>query len=266
MKRIEKALDIQYKALHENHWDNVLLITGDEGTGKSNLALHLLEYWLNKKYGEVDPEKHNNYINLDIELWANSLSQCNNGDMNILDESGEMSNKRSMSKLNFAIEKTYQIIRGNNINSIFVLPSVFDMSGFFTKRRARGLIYVYKRGRFAYWNKEKLRDIIDINSRKILKKVWVRSPTFNDHFPIYKGKLLDIYNQKKKDHMKDTRAELAKTIADIKKNKEPFSERDKIIYRLRKKYEVGEVAKITKMTKRNIQMICKKIKENNVEI
>jgi hypothetical protein len=47
-----------------------------------------------------------------------------------------------MSKLNVSITKAYQIIRGDNLLTILVLPSIFDLDGFFTKRRARGLIHI----------------------------------------------------------------------------------------------------------------------------
>lgn len=256
MKRIQEVLDIQYNALHNNSWDNVLILTGDEGTGKSNLALHMLEYWLKKKYGYVIKD-HSKYINLDIQKWADSFAECQKGDMNILDESGDLSNKRTMSKLNFAIARAYQIIRGDNINSIFVLPSVFDLDAYFAKRRAKGLIYVYKRGRFAFWNKTRLRKVIEMNAGYPSKNIWITKPTFHDTFPIYKGNLFDEYSRKKEEYMKDTRQELANAIKDLK-GVNQVSERDDAIMKMKNNLGSAKTAEIMGLSERQVYNIVKK--------
>lgn len=259
MDRIKRVLDIQFNALHKRAWDNVLVLTGDEGTGKSNLALHILEHWLNKKYGYVIKD-HSKYINLDIGKWSDSFAECNKGDMNILDESGDLSNKRTMSKLNFAIARAYQIIRGDNINSVFVLPSVFDLDAYFAKRRAKGLVYVYKRGKFAYWSKHRLRQLIELNSGYPSKNIWRVRPTFFDTFPIYRGILLKEYEQKKEEYMKDTRKELASAIKDLKGQNE-VSERDKIITTIKNKIGATKTAELVGLSDRQIRRISTKTPE-----
>lgn len=259
MQRIKRVLDIQYNALHKKSWDNVLLITGDEGTGKSHLALNILEYWLQLKYNEVKNEDIK-FINLDIGKWADSFAQCKKGDMNILDESGDISNKRSMSQLNFAISRAYQIIRGDNINSVFVLPSLFDLDGYFTKRRAKGLLYVYKRGKVAFWSKNRLRKIIEINQNNSIKNIWAIKPNFVDHFPIYKGLLKDKYEELKANYMKETRKELSEAIKKIKGSNE-ISERDQLILKLKKKIGTSKTSELIGMSGRNIQLIAKKHNE-----
>lgn len=249
-------MDIQFEALHKKSWDNVLILTGDEGTGKSNLALHMLEYWLIKKYGKVLKD-HSKYINLDIGKWSESFAECNKGDMNILDESGDLSNKRTMSKLNFAIARAYQIIRGDNIDSIFVLPSIFDLDAYFAKRRAKGLIYVYKRGRFAFWSKDRLRKLIELNAGYPSKDIWRIRPTFLDHFPIYKGVLLEEYQRKKEEYMKDTRKELANAIKDLKGGSE-ISERDNAIIKMKASLGAAKTAEIMGLSERQVYNIWKK--------
>jgi len=215
MKRFNEVMDMQYDALKNRDWDNVVIVVGDEGTGKSTLLLHILDYWNTIKYGKVLKE-HIKFINLDIGAWADSLANCEKVDINVLDESGDLSGRRAMSKLNVAVSRAYQIIRGDNINSFLALPDLFWLDGFFTKRRARGMIYVYKRGRFAYWSRDKLRKIIDLNANRVLKSVWVVKPSFYDTFPKYKGILLQPYMDKKKLYMVDTRKELAEAIKEIK--------------------------------------------------
>lgn len=213
---IKKTYDIICEEPFHNFVANGIVV---HNSGKSTLLLHLLDYWCNKKYGACKPE-HIKFINLDIGKWADSLSECKKGDINILDEGGDLSSRRTMSNLNLAVSRAYQIIRGDNINSILALPDLFWLDGFFTKRRARGFIKVFARGRFAFWSRDKLRKVIDLNSRRIIKNEFVVRPTFYDTFPKYDGILLKPYKEKKAEHMKDTRKELAETIKNIKGNKD----------------------------------------------
>ncbi len=254
MDRIKKVLDIQYNALHKKGWDNVTVLTGDEGTGKSNLALHMLEHWLTTKYGSVLPE-HDKHINLDIKKWSDSLAECNKGDMNILDESGDLSNKRSMSKLNFIIARAYQIIRGDNINSIFVLPSLFDLDAYFAKRRTKSLLYVYKRGRVAIWSKERVLKIIELNANRPVKNIWCVKPTVYDTFPIYKGPLLDGYNKKKEEYMKDIRKELSEEINKIK-GESGMSGKEEAIIKVKEALGATKTAEIMGLSERHVYRIC----------
>ena len=235
MRRVEKVIDIVHRNITQNDWDNIWIIAADEGKGKSSLALHLLEYWLKTIKGSVVVEDIK-YINLDLVCWAKQFMDCQKFDISILDESGELSNKRSMSNLNFVVNKAFQITRGDNLFTILILPSLFDLDGFFTKRRARGFIQVYERGKFAYWSQKKLRRIVDINQYQMVKNVWKVHPSFHDTFPIYKGILLDGYKQKKKEFMKDARKELYDKIVEIKGG---LSEEEQEIIRLRKTEKIS---------------------------
>jgi len=142
MKYIKEQLDIQFDALHNKERDAVNLVIGEEGDGKSHFSLHVLEYWLMLKYEKIT-NNDIRFMNLDIEKWAESFSEAQKGDMCILDEAGELSGRRAMSKLNVAISRAYQIIRADCLNSLLILPDLFWLEGTFTKRRAKGLFYVY---------------------------------------------------------------------------------------------------------------------------
>lgn len=214
MKRVQKLLDITFDGLTKRDYDSVIGVFGDEGVGKSTFLLHIIEYWVTKKYNCIKPEDIK-YIDLDINKWAEQLSNSQKFDISILDEGGKLSNKRSMSNLNLAVNQAYQIIRGDNLLSILALPSAFDLDGFFTKRRMRGAFLVYERGKVAYWSRKRLRKIIELNQNRMIKSMWVVKPTFNDTFPKYDGILREAYLDKKREFMKDTRKELAQTIKKI---------------------------------------------------
>ena len=257
MKRVYEAMDIMYNGLHKKDYDAVYGMFGDEGTGKSNMLLHLLEYWVTKKYGKVTAEDIK-YIQLNIVDWAKSLSDVNKGDVCIWDEGGELSNKRSISNLNLAITQAYNIIRGDNLFSLIGMPSPFDLDGYFTKRRMRGMFFVYGRGRVAFWSRDRLRKVIALNQYKRVKSVWVVKPTFFDTFPKYKGVLTEPYADKKKEFMKDTRRELYETIKKIKGGEDNApSERDALIIKSQKQNGSTMTAKAFSLSPRQIRRIVK---------
>lgn len=207
MDRINKVMAVAYKKLHFEKWDNCLLVTGDEGTGKTNLVLNLLDGWYTSKYGECKPEFINR-LGMSPEGFAYALKVANKGDAVDYDESGELSNKRQLNKFNILITSSYMVIRNENLQTFLTIPDVFELNPFFTKRRARGLICVYARGKLAYWNKPRLRLIVDLNANKIRKTVWRVPPLFFDTFPIYDGPLLPAYEQMKDEHTKRTKEEI----------------------------------------------------------
>jgi len=198
MKRIKQVLDVDYDKMDKEEWDNLLIIDGDEGVGKSGLGLTILDYWLRKRHGEVK-ESDIKYIHLTKRDFVRGLVDLNRLDMIIYDEAGKLSKYRTGSKDNFKMRQSYQAIRGLLFYTIMILPSVFDFDNFFGGRRARGYIHVYKRGEFAFWNKNKLRKLLAYNKNRKVKTPWVVKPLWHDNFDDYKGKLLGPYKKKKKD-------------------------------------------------------------------
>jgi GTPase SAR1 family protein len=218
MLRIKEVLDVVYKKLHFEAWDNCLIVVGDEGTGKTNLVLNMFDYWNLKKYGEIRPEFIDR-IGMTSEKFAYALKISQKGDFVDYDESGELSNKRQLNNFNILITTSYQVIRNENLMSVLTIPDLFELNPFFTKRRARGLICVYKRGAFAYWNKERLRKIIDYNANAIRKSVWRVKPLFHDNFPIYKGPLKDAYAEMKNEHTKKIKEDIYNKLTENKTDK-----------------------------------------------
>lgn len=201
MLRLIEALEVVYKKLHNEAWDNCYILSGDEGTGKTNLALNIMEWWNLKKYGVVKPEDINR-LGMSPQAFALGLKNAVKGDIVDYDESGELSNKTQLNRFNMLITTSYQVIRNERLFTLLTIPNLFDLNPFFTKRRARGLIYVYKRGKFGFWNRPRLRALLDLNANRFRKSVFLVKPLFYDTYPIYNGKLLESYETMKNEHTK----------------------------------------------------------------
>lgn len=199
--RIARALNIIYEGVVENDYDNVLAIVGDEGKGKTHVMLHIVEEWLTKRYGEVTPEMANKYIGMDGKSFAKCLSGVKRFDIIADDEAADISSRSALEKTNKLFMKAYQIIRGDNLFTILIIPSLFDLDTFFRKRRVRHLIHVYKRGQFAFWNGQRLRRMVEQNERYPVKNYYVVPPLFHDHLTKYEGVLLKPYLKMKEDKM-----------------------------------------------------------------
>lgn len=219
MKRILRWVDVAFKKNTKEDWDTAYIIAGDEGVGKSHLGMHLTEYWDKKLNGSIR-EDLIKFIALDRRDFVTALKDVDQYNVLTYDEAGELSNLRQMDKFNHMVTQAYRVIRGENLFTLLILPSVFDLNPFFTTRRARGLIQVYKRGQFAFYDKKRLRRIIEINRYRKVKTPNVISPTFRDWFPIYKGELMGSYEEKKRRKMRATRQKLYDELVDPGMKKE----------------------------------------------
>jgi hypothetical protein len=220
MQRIRRVVDVVYKKLHEDKWDNVWLLCGDEGIGKTNLGLHIIDDWHTKKYGKCAPTDIKS-LSMDAKGYVNSLSTAKKGDIRDYDEGGELNNKRTMDRFNVMLTNAYRIIRNERIFSLITITDPFDINPFFLKRRARGLIYVFKRGRFGYWNRSRLRKLVDLNANMYRKSVWRVKPLFLDTFSIYKGPLAEPYQTMKDEFTAKYKKELYSMVfAEEKKDKD----------------------------------------------
>lgn len=205
MEKLIRIMAVDYKKLTTEKWDKVLVIDGDEGTSKSNLALTIFDIWQSNLNGELK-DNDIDKICLNLKQFSGALRNLPPYNMIIYDEAGELSKMRMMSKFNNTITLAYQVIRGRSYFSILVLPSVFDLDSRFTKRRARGYIHVIKRGFYGYYNKTRLRLLMDayLKSKSEYRARSLVRPLFKEKFPEYKDtKLRELYDKKKEARMRE---------------------------------------------------------------
>lgn len=228
-KNLAVAVDNVYKQNVNNDWDTFWAVVGDEGKGKTNLDLHILERYLIKLKGDV-VEEDIKYLALDRDKWSEQLSKSRKYEPSIYDEAGELTNRRVMSKFNVQISQTARVIRGDNNFVILTIQDIFDLDPFFTKRRLKAMIYVYKRGHFAFYSQKRLRRLIAINKLFYVKNYWIVKPTFTGTFGKYKGVLLKPYKKMKEEFI---RASKSKLIEEIEKPQKEDEERDRVIELMR---------------------------------
>lgn len=253
MRRLRTVLGVDYNKITREKWDKVLIISGFEGIGKSDLGLHVTEIWYG--FSGVCTGEHIVKVSMSLKDFASSLRDAERYDCLDFDEAGELSNKRTMERFNYLITRGYQVIRNERLLTILIIPDPFEINPYFLKRRARGLIVVYKRGKIAYWNRSRIRAMVDLNANRYRKTPWVVRPLFYDTYSIYNGVLRKPYDKMKDKHTMQVRKQLynemyrdvnkdellealhrAKKILDIETIMEIFGISKKTIYNRLRKY------------------------------
>lgn len=259
-KEVKLLLDVIYKKHTEEDWDTPWCIVGDEGVGKSNFGLHIVEDWVTRRYGKCTKEDIK-YVNLERKSFKQALAHTvKRFDVISYDEAGELSNRRFLDKFNYEITQAYQMIRGENLLTLMILPSFFDLDPFFSKRRVKGLFYVYQRGRFAFWSKNRLRRLAMINQNFPVKNYWVVPPTLVGYYPKYKGVLKDSYDELKRKKMQEARENLLK-----EKEKKP-NKYEQGVVKLAEKYGQKEVAEVMGLTQQAISYTKHKHKLKSINV
>jgi len=202
------------RGIRSKNKDRVVCITGYEGTGKSNLLLAITEFWFKEILQMEITKDLITYVASNKQEFVTALKEAKKFYMVSHDEAGkDLYARNSISSFNKDLNIAYQVIRGKNIYTILVIPSILDLDPFFRRRRVTAMIHVSDAGKLSYFSKEKLRKIIpcmmrmaqyntdpnplrcyDANNRLIF-------PNFFDTFKIYNGELLEMYLARKENNM-----------------------------------------------------------------
>jgi len=206
MMRVNEYLNIRYNK-HLKKWDTVIVICGAEGGSKSNLALHIIDWWYTKLRGKCKATdiKH---MCLDEKQFETDLSDCVKMEATVFDEAGALSSRAALTKFNKKLMKAYQVIRADLLFTVLVIPDIWDLDTWFRNKRIKGLFHVYNRGRVAFYGKEKTKMLMVLNQNRIVKSYGFVKPSFRDTFPIYKGVLAKPYEELKEIKEKQARREL----------------------------------------------------------
>lgn len=187
MKFVIQALDIAKEAQQKDS-DTVYAVVGRERSGKSHFALNCVEYLNGEIAGVV----------IDKDELGKSLNSLKEGGIFQFDEAADgLYSKDAMNKWNRNLEKLFMVIGAKKLISFFIIPDFFLLSPYFRKHRIHGLFWVYKRGKVAFYGRHEIEKINFIHDKYKTNKISGARPLFYDHFPIYKGRLIEEYTKKK---------------------------------------------------------------------
>jgi hypothetical protein len=193
-----------YKDLLKNDKDNVFLIDGGEGTGKS-------------KFGDILGAHAAKYLGCDYDLdsvclspdeFRNRIQYCPNGSVVIYDEAHRgMGSKRALSEINTILVDLMMEMRQKNLYVIIIMPTFFLLEKYAALFRSRGLFHVYERKRqrgFWVFFNEKNKKKLYILGKKLLSYDVMKYPTYRGRFynqycvdeQAYRAKKLRVFREK----------------------------------------------------------------------
>lgn len=141
---------IRNLVLHKDR-DWVGVVDGDEGSGKSVLAMQICK--------ELDPTFNVDRIVYNAEDFINLIKRAKKGQAILLDEGYASINARaSLSEVNRALVALATEMRQKNLFVVICIPSFFDLDKYFAIHRSRALFHVYfnsngDRGQFIVYPK-----------------------------------------------------------------------------------------------------------------
>lgn len=132
----------------KNNKASLIIIDGGVGEGKTTLAVHLVDY-INRKHKlpEMDMEKNCQYSFGGID-FQEKLRLCYENKLPVIvyDEAGDFNKRRTMSKLNDLLNRTFETFRAFKIIVIIVLPDFYALdNSLFDKKIPRLFLHCFGR-------------------------------------------------------------------------------------------------------------------------
>lgn len=150
-ERLAENIDEQLNRL-ENKRASCILIDGAVGTGKTTMAVHLMEY-INKKLGSSQVAlkvKDHPQLSLGGQEFISCFRKCHSQNLKVItyDEAGDFSRRGAISRFNGMINRLFETYRGFRILVIICLPNfnILD-SLIFDNQIPRMLIHIVSRSK-----------------------------------------------------------------------------------------------------------------------
>ncbi len=204
---LQKRLESVKKIIKKN-WDAVILIDGQERSGKSTLGMTIGCYF--------DPNFNTSNMAAGMEDAARMIRDCKEGAVIMVDEGSLVFNsKDAMRKENKNLMKILDVVGQKRITFIVILPSFFDLNKQIAVRRSRFLLHVYtdkkmNRGRFMYFSNNK-KPKLYFNGKKNFGSYRKPRSSFRGVFTDYKPEWYDEYLKIKRKSLEE-----AMTLVDVK--------------------------------------------------
>ncbi len=169
-------------------FDNILVVDGYEGTGKSEFAFQWAIIHSSGKFKESDVF----YTSDQFQAW---IMNAKKGDVGVWDEfvlSGMSTD--ALTKMQNVIIKMFTIMRSKGLTILLVIPYYFMLRKYFAIARTRALVHIYanglERGYLKFYNYTQKHWMYIYG-----QKTWLYSPkinpSFKAHFWVWSDKFLD---------------------------------------------------------------------------
>lgn len=182
---IKPELDKIKKAVIKKDRDYVMVIDGEEGSGKSVLAMQVAKY--------LDPNFNLDNLCFNSDQFIERLKRSSKYSCIVLDEAYNSANARaSLTEVNRALVGVSTEMRQQNLFVILVIPSFFDLDRHFALWRCRSLFHVYfkkdgSRGQYIIFPKTS-KKYLYLNGKKFYDYSKPASPypacSFTNHYTI----------------------------------------------------------------------------------
>ncbi len=192
----------KYNVTHGD-WDRVYLIDGNEGSGKSVLALQIGKF--------LDPTLDLSRITFTGSEFSKQIDEAKPHQAVIFDEAfNGLGSGGAATKMNKLIIRKLMECRQRNLFIIIVLPTFFLLQRYAAIFRSKALFHVYtgkrgERGRYRVYN-EKNKKFLYINGKKFFsyaKPYIKKNYRFSNIYPIDEA----AYRKKKLDALRNNDAE-----------------------------------------------------------
>ena len=211
----------------EKELDSVFLVCGEEGSGKSNTILSIVDEYEQQTGKEVAIQQ----IATNLRELLNSLYRKKKN-IHALDE-GEELNNMNKDTIVKDTKSVFVVSRADAQITLVSYPNPFRIHAYFKEDRAKGIFFCYKQKYIYFFSRKAFRDIRYQASMNPMVKglddfvtIYKKYATFIDIVPKYEGHLLEEYKKRK-------RANIDQVFEDVI---------DKIDS-VEKKYSLGQVSK-----------------------
>lgn len=183
--------------------DAIFLICGEEGSGKSNTILSIIDLWEQITGKRVEISN----IGTNLRELLTTLSKGSRG-IHALDEGEELSNLNQFDRIVKLTKQCFVVSRANAQIVLLSYPNPLKINPYFKEDRAKGIFFCYKQKYIFYFTRTKFRMIRE----KIAKNTNVKSindfvskykhyATLIDTCPLYTGHLKKEYLERKKQNI-----------------------------------------------------------------
>ena len=228
--RLKKQIDKKViPTLKKRDEDEVLIIDGDERSGKSTFGMQLGKY--------IDPSLDLDRVCFTPDEFRKAIINAKQYQVVIFDEAYRgLASKGALTEVNKLLVSLMMEMGQKNLCVIIILPTFYLLEKYVAIWRARGLFHVFRnqkgqKGYFVFFNKKKKKQLY-LKGKKDYSYKYVKS--------YFKGRFYGKYVVDESKY-REKKAESLKQGYKTTRQEKYKEQRDKLIYILHKEYDISSI-------------------------